>query len=196
MTHRFIFRLTSVLLLLTSTALAQTTEPEWRVVNVQPARAVPVPEQPASPFPRGAEVVAPVSATVIDPEALEEANKINAVRSLLTGVRLTEPNFATVRIHAYLAGPQGGAILVEGSRWLGVGKTLRVQAKASPQVAQAMQTLAAFDSADAETVKQQLRSKAQAASSFDLTITALNATQATLRDAAGRTYRLALPRQE
>lgn len=178
-------------------AMAQTVEPEWRVINTEPAQAVPLVEGPVNPLPQVKEEVVP---EVVVPVRTEEDIRKEAMRAQLEGLMqfvdgapVVAPDMASVRVGGYMVGPKGGAVLMNG-KWMKVGDSFKVGSRARPEASSTLQLLKSMRDGEADTMAARLEARMANPAPVTLKIIAISEKQVEVGD--GKiTYPLQVPRQ-
>ena len=156
MMRRFAF-----LLLVPTLALAQGQEPEWRVVNTNPPRVVPLYTGQANPFPIKQE---PAPVVIEQPVAeLDEATKAleaarEAAQQAVRSPKALVPVVRDLKPNGYLNGPRGPMALLN-NRWYTVGQGANVPNRINPETLAIIDRLAELDEALRASLRQNLAEK-------------------------------------
>jgi hypothetical protein len=155
----------------------QNIEPEWRVVNTEPARVVPSVENSPNPFPT-AQVVEVVSASaVLDEGALEHMSLLVKLESQIKQGNIFVPAVNRIRFYGYMDGPRGGTVLYSG-RWAKVGDTVPVDVQISAGIIENIAQVTAYSAEDGARLQSTVQNLKK--DHAMLRITALDAQKATL----------------
>ncbi|PIZ30665.1 MAG: hypothetical protein COY40_04110 [Alphaproteobacteria bacterium CG_4_10_14_0_8_um_filter_53_9] len=146
---------------------AQVQEPEWRITNPSPVRAVPLYAGQKNPFPFQAKKVLlppPVMVENIGPTP-EEMQAVQALKNLQDkareGVRASAailPSLEGVKAEGYLDG-QAGPMALIGGRWIQKGQSFAVKSKINPELVATLESLATMDKTLADQLSEEVKAR-------------------------------------
>ncbi len=175
--------------------MAQSVEPEWRVVNVEPAQVVPLVESPANPFPQVKEEVKEVvpQNTFEDEQEKARRAQLDGLKQFVEGAPLVGPDMGSIRVGGYMVGPRGGSALMNG-KWMKVGDSFKVSTRARPEATSTLQLLKSMRDGEADAMVERLESRMANPAPVTLKITGINEKQVDVSDGKV-SYPLLIPRQ-